>query len=91
MGKASEYQYASQVSKSKTNQREQEVKPSLSEAMHNRSRSSSLDVHVTGTVSEPVLGESRQNTTRDFGKAKPRTTKSLSDVERFTLCSNRIV
>ena len=91
MGKASEYQYVNPVSRSDDNQGEQKVKPSSSEPKHNRSRSSGTDLHVAGTVSEPNISESRHNITRDFGRAKPRTTKSLSDIERFTLCSNRIV
>lgn len=88
MGKASEYQY---VNQSDDNQREKKVKRSVSEPKHNRSRSSSTDLRVAGTVSEPNISESRQNITREFGRAKPKTSKSLSDIERFTLCSNRIV
>ena len=92
MGKASEYQYVNQATRSEANQREQKVKRSISETKHNRSRSSSTaDLHVAGTVSEPNVSESRQTITKELGRAKPRTTKSLSDIERFTLCSNRIV
>lgn len=89
LGKASEYQYVNPVSKSQSNMTEQITL--VSESTHGRSRSSSLD--LLETVSEPIMGRGQQETIRQLGKAKPRTTKtkSLSDVERFTLCSNRIV
>ena len=92
MGKASEYQYINQVTRSEASQGEQKVKRSISETTHNRSRSSgTADVHVVGTASEPSVSQSQQTITKEIGRAKPRATKSLSDIERFTLCSNRIV
>ena len=93
MGKASEYQYVHQVARSEANQREQKVKRSISETEHNRSRSSSTaaDLHVDRTASQPNFSETQQTITKELGRTKPRATKSLSDIERFTLCSNRIV
>ena len=84
MGKASEYRYIHQVVKSSPEQ----TSTSVSDTTHFRNRSSSLG--LTDTVSKPT---NQQDAITQSSKAKSRVkkTKSLSDVERFTLCSNRIV
>lgn len=81
MGKASDYQYVnSQVSKNEANQTEQRAKRKGS-----ASESRAGATGIPGAVSEPTT------IPRESNKTKARTTKSLSDIERFTLCSNRIV
>ena len=87
LGKASQYRH---VSKSSDNQTEQVPvsASSSSEAIYHRRKSD-----PTKAITEQIESGSQENTTRQGGNTKRRIpkTKSLSDVERFTLCSNRIV
>ena len=89
MGKASEYQYTNQVTNhTSPKQTKQTSMTSLSENISGRARSSSVD--LPGTISEPNMAANRQQTTRQGSKTTTKS-KSLSEIERFTLCSNRIV
>lgn len=87
MGKASQYRYVHQVTTTKSNQTDEQMSTSKFVAPHDRNVSSRMC--ETEPVSEPskTVGSVGQS---DKSKSIART-KSLSDVERFTLCSNRIV
>lgn len=86
LGKAAEYRH---VSKSSDNQTDNEqTSTSLTEATPGRRKSD-----PTETTSKRSEGVDQEDITRPSGHTKRKIpkTKSLSDVERFTLCSNRIV
>lgn len=87
LGKASQYRHVSKSSDS--SQTEQiHASSSSSEATHHRRKSD-----PTKGVTEQSESGGQEDTTREGGNTKRRIakTKSLSDIERFTLCSNRIV
>lgn len=90
MGKASQYRYVHQVTTTKSNQTDEQMSTSKFVAPHDRNVSSRLC--ETEPVSEPSKTVGPQDSVGQSDKSKSiARTKSLSDVERFTLCSNRIV
>ena len=92
LGKASDYQYTDQATTGASPKKTRQASvSSVSDNTSGRARSSSLDLQET--VSEPNMAAYQQHTTKQRSKTKQSTakSKSLSEIERFTLCSNRIV